>query len=473
MANCSHLNKFLWTGVILTLIYYLKITIPQDYLDKKEISIQTKSNEQHLTPKPGLGLKIHSNRSKKIYVLINSSHGGRELRQAIRQTWARDVVHYKFLVGGEYCKIRDKFRLDKSKNYGCYFDPEKLRQLRENNTFHNVADSYDGAYTRKPTNEFEMQLLREEQEKFQDILIIEDLVDNPHNETTKMKLGLRFVIEESKQKQQNPNSDFHAKYVLLTEDSRFNLLREMELQLDNKFPYDDYPNVFLGRLRNDPGIGDLNTFPNETRYGEKSLKTGQNKYKLPKIWNQENPSDQLCNLKIPNRKNSNCKDTWENDLVADLGLNYRHSQVHRGENFPTNMNSASGIIFSLPIAKYISDNMENLTHFTNKDIALGAYLEQGQIEGKISPAIHYYNDWYDNKDHWFTAEGSQKTNCAALGKKDNEKVSIGGGWNHNEIRTCYANYLVNSDQRFSYKDFGFQHDKISQLYNFVGEKGEL
>ena len=470
MANCSHLNKFLWTGVILTLIYYLKTTLPIG-IDKEEILIQEKSNEleQHLTPKPGLGLKIHTNRSKKIYVLINSSHGGRELRQAIRQTWARDVVHYKFLVGGEYCTIRDKFRLDKSKNYGCYFDPVKLRELRENNTFHKIVDSYDGAYAKKPTHEFEMVLLREEQEKFQDILIFEDLVDNAHNETTKMKLGLRFVIEESKQQ------NLPTKYVLLTEESRFNLLREMELQLDNKFPYDDYPNIFLGQLRNDPAINDLNSFPNETRYGEKSLKTGQNKYQLPELWNEPNPSDQLCNLKIPNRKNNHCKDVSQNDLINDLGLNYRHSTVHIGKNFPTNMNTASGIIISLPIAKYISDNMEKLTHFTNKDIALGAYLEQGQIEGKISPPIHYYNDYYDNKDHWFSAVGSRKANCATLGKKYNEKVSIGGGWNPKEIRSCYANYLANSDERFSYKDFGFQSDKISQLYNlnFVGEKGEL
>ena len=443
------------------IIYTMNFERPTDYLDQSPSDPTAQPTKSSKIEIPILPVTPNKQAADDIYVMILSAWDHFAQRQMIRDTWAKDTLNYKFILGGQYCSLSTLFRNESIfrfrnsktdtdvKNMGCYladrYDPEISPNTYQENLktdFSIIKSDFgfaDIKYEAKRNKEYEIQLVQEEMSLYDDIYVVEDLVETYHNLTAKVKKGLKFILDEKKARQESVGPDVvFPNLIMKIDDDAFVLLPELQENIYKTYATSE-SREFLYLGHNNPIVYQAHTNdenPRQTKWGDANY-NGEPRYQIP------TPTKEVadrCDLQINNRNHCSKKPTEP-----------------YAKNFPIYMNGNCGYMITEKIAKWIVENEESLINHTCEDLAMGAWLELGQVKGEM-PTITYLENGYGDKvqgAEWFSQlfRYGRANYCMGLGipyekraKFDELRsvVSIGHQIRTDEMSKCYSYYLCNS-----------------------------
>ena len=343
--------------------------------DKDQIpTLSTTSNQLLTLTKTNQLKKFPFNRTLAIMVL--SARNNFDRRNAIRKTWAYNEPNIYFIVGAKYCPWPSQFLKNPM---GCELSVEYDLKMK-NNSFEDLSEEETKIWrsyveeqeeiNKKLILETENENNKQNSDDADDIsigkshltinetistpkntyssgkLIAIDLIDTYNNLTLKTKKGFDFLYKKTLlNNQKHPVQ----KYFMKIDDDCLLKVKQINRMINNWYPYDYRPDLSSAVLNN-------------------------------------------STESIPNLLNN--KGTRNYNQFLYFGRIQRgHKRVlksgkwaewkYKEPRYPLYADGNSGYVISYDLAKYLSNNQENLINYQNEDATLGIWLEESPIKNFI------------------------------------------------------------------------------------------
>ena len=401
-------------------------------------NVESKSKEKYIhdalkLPNPYCKAKVNIfknyQKSTDIYAIILSKQSNFKIRNTIRNTFAKHIKHYKFLVGGSYCKIKKEFLLDlqKLRSEQQVFENQDsandhLEACFLNQTAVDLAlkkDANTTIYEENKTQEDLQKYLRKENARHKDLYIIPDLVDSYYNLTSKVKSGIAHIFEhyywyqKNKTGKKEGNGPF-PRWIMKVDDDEVVLFPEMENYLKNTWQL-----KYGNNGKNDPEkrpilAGRISQKVKIKRLDPRNHKWGEMKYVQP-------------------------GNTFENTT-----------------DYPKYAQGACGYLISRYFANWINTNSENITNYTAEDTSMGIwaekldYLEKNTKTNpnKQNPILYHSNHLsFENIVH--VSKSRLEKACSEIGL--NYVFSLGHKFMADDIAYLYDCYEKNKQAVLDYE----------------------